>query len=53
MRIVLVILLNKFPKKLMDPGYFMLLCLIGNLNVENALAGLGTNINLQQIPSSM
>ncbi|KAK5775799.1 hypothetical protein PVK06_043741 [Gossypium arboreum] len=40
------ILQNKLPTKLKDPGNFTIPCLIGSLNVEKALADLGTSINL-------
>ncbi|KAK5813160.1 hypothetical protein PVK06_028607 [Gossypium arboreum] len=40
------ILQNKLPTKLKDPGSFTIPCLIGNLNVEKALADLGASINL-------
>ncbi|KAG8486469.1 hypothetical protein CXB51_019760 [Gossypium anomalum] len=41
-----VILQNKLPKKLKDPGSFTIPCLIGSLNVNNALADLGASINV-------
>ncbi|KAK5839297.1 hypothetical protein PVK06_008073 [Gossypium arboreum] len=41
-----VILQNKLPTKLKDPGSFTIPCLIGSLNVEKALADLGASINL-------
>ncbi|KAK5811303.1 hypothetical protein PVK06_026632 [Gossypium arboreum] len=41
-----VILQNKLPNKLKDPGSFSIPCLIGSLNVENALADLGASINV-------
>ncbi|KAG8501565.1 hypothetical protein CXB51_003844 [Gossypium anomalum] len=37
---------NKMPTKLKDPRSFTIPCLIGNLNVEKALADLGASINL-------
>ncbi|KAK5836341.1 hypothetical protein PVK06_012125 [Gossypium arboreum] len=40
------ILQNKLPTKLKYPGSFTIPCLIGNLNIEKALADLGANINL-------
>ncbi|KAK5836456.1 hypothetical protein PVK06_012245 [Gossypium arboreum] len=40
------ILQNKLPTKLKDPGSFAIPCLIGNLNIEKALADLGASINL-------
>ncbi|KAK5835837.1 hypothetical protein PVK06_011549 [Gossypium arboreum] len=40
------ILQNKLPTKLKDLGSFTIPCLIGSLNVEKALADLGTSINL-------
>ncbi|XP_027342241.1 uncharacterized protein LOC113855018 [Abrus precatorius] len=40
------ILQNKMPKKLKDPGSFILPCLIGRLIVDKALADLGASINL-------
>ncbi|KAG8493093.1 hypothetical protein CXB51_010359 [Gossypium anomalum] len=39
------ILQNRLPNKLKDPGSFMIPCLIGSLNVNNALADLGASIN--------
>ncbi|KAK5775275.1 hypothetical protein PVK06_043148 [Gossypium arboreum] len=39
------ILKNKLPNKLKDPGSFMIPCLIGSLDVNNALADLGASIN--------
>ena len=41
-----VILLNKLPKKLKDPGSFTIPCFIGEMLVERALADLGASINL-------
>ena len=40
------VLLNKLPRKLKDPGSFMIPCLIGDLPIEKALADLGASINL-------
>ncbi|XP_076927147.1 uncharacterized protein LOC143590598 [Bidens hawaiensis] len=40
------VLHNKLPKKMTDPGSFTIPCLIGSLSVSNALADLGTSINL-------
>ncbi|KAA3483683.1 Retrovirus-related Pol polyprotein from transposon 17.6 [Gossypium australe] len=40
------ILQNKLPRKLKDPGSFTILCLIGGLSVNNALADLGASINV-------
>ncbi|NAW44958.1 hypothetical protein FGF76_23430 [Salmonella sp. gx-f4] len=40
------ILQNKLPKKLKDPGSFTIPCLIGSLDVNNALADLGASINV-------
>ncbi|KAK5823815.1 hypothetical protein PVK06_018578 [Gossypium arboreum] len=40
------ILQNKLPNKLKDPESFTIHCLIGSLNVNNALADLGANINV-------
>ena len=40
------VLLNKLPRKLKDPGSFIIPCLVGNLPVERALADLGASINL-------
>ncbi|KAG8493081.1 hypothetical protein CXB51_010415 [Gossypium anomalum] len=40
------ILQNKLPKKLKDPGSFAIRCLIGSLDVNNALANLGASINV-------
>ncbi|XP_076916387.1 uncharacterized protein LOC143576078 [Bidens hawaiensis] len=41
-----VVLQNKFPKKMTDPGYFTIPCLIGSLSVSNPLADLGASTNL-------
>ncbi|KAG8491750.1 hypothetical protein CXB51_015084 [Gossypium anomalum] len=40
------ILQNKLPDKLKDQGSFMIPCLIGSLDVHNALADLGVSINV-------
>ncbi|KAK5785650.1 hypothetical protein PVK06_040252 [Gossypium arboreum] len=40
------ILKNKLPNKLKDPGSFTIPCLIGSLDVNNALADLGASINV-------
>ncbi|KAA3461343.1 Aspartic peptidase [Gossypium australe] len=40
------ILQNKLPRKLKDLGSFTILCLIGSLYVDNALADLGASINV-------
>ncbi|XP_076896089.1 uncharacterized protein LOC143548934 [Bidens hawaiensis] len=40
------VLQNKLPKKMTDLGSFTIPCLIGSLSVSNALANLGTSINL-------
>ena len=40
------ILQNKLPNKLKDPGSFTIPCLIGSLDVHNALADLGASINV-------
>ena len=40
------ILQNKLPNKLKDPGSFTIPCLIGSLDVNNALADLGASINV-------
>ncbi|KAK5811750.1 hypothetical protein PVK06_027117 [Gossypium arboreum] len=45
------ILENKLPNKLKDPGNFTIPCLIGSLDVNNALADLGASINV--IPYKM
>ncbi|GKB15363.1 reverse transcriptase domain-containing protein, partial [Tanacetum coccineum] len=45
------VLLNKLPLKEKDPGSFTILCEIGNLHIDNALADLGANISL--MPYSM
>ncbi|KAK5812020.1 hypothetical protein PVK06_027414 [Gossypium arboreum] len=40
------ILQNKLANKLKDPGSFMIPCLIGSLDINNALADLGASINV-------
>ncbi|KAG8490922.1 hypothetical protein CXB51_014749 [Gossypium anomalum] len=40
------ILQNKLPNKLKNPGSFIIPCLIGSLDVNDALADLGANINV-------
>ncbi|KAK5802705.1 hypothetical protein PVK06_030322 [Gossypium arboreum] len=45
------ILQNKLPNKLKDLGSFTIPCLIGGLNVNNALADLGASINI--MPNKM
>ncbi|KAA3488423.1 Transposon Ty3-I Gag-Pol polyprotein [Gossypium australe] len=40
-----VMLQNKLPQKLKDPGSFTIPCLIGSLSIDNALADLGASIN--------
>ncbi|KAK5844655.1 hypothetical protein PVK06_000795 [Gossypium arboreum] len=45
------ILKNKLPNKLKDPRSFTIPCLIGSLDVYNALADLGASINV--IPYKM
>ena len=45
------ILRNELPPKEKDPGSFTLPCLIGNLNISNALADLGASISI--MPYSM
>ena len=45
------ILQNKLPNKLKDPGSFTIPCLIGSLDVNNALADLRASINV--IPYKM
>src|SRR5262249_51768999 len=42
----LAILQNKLPPKLKDPGSFTILCTIGSLSIDRALADLGAGINL-------
>ncbi|GKD46953.1 DNA-directed DNA polymerase [Tanacetum coccineum] len=42
----LAVLLNKLPSKEKDPGSFTILCDIGHLHINNALAGLGASISL-------
>ncbi|KAA3483471.1 Transposon Ty3-I Gag-Pol polyprotein [Gossypium australe] len=41
-----VILQNRLPQKLKDPGSFTIPCLIGSLNIDSALADLGASINV-------
>ncbi|KAK5818258.1 hypothetical protein PVK06_023192 [Gossypium arboreum] len=41
------ILQNKLPNKLKDPGSFTIPCLIGSLDVNNALANLRASINVK------
>ncbi|GJW79843.1 reverse transcriptase domain-containing protein [Tanacetum coccineum] len=40
------VILNKLPKKLGDPGRFLILCEFFGINTCNALADLGASINL-------
>ncbi|GJV41524.1 reverse transcriptase domain-containing protein [Tanacetum coccineum] len=40
------VILNKLPKKLGDPGRFLIPCEFSGINTCNALADLGANINL-------
>ncbi|GJX90201.1 reverse transcriptase domain-containing protein [Tanacetum coccineum] len=40
------VLLNKLPSKEKDPGSFTILCDIGQLHIDNALADLGASISL-------
>ncbi|GJT97937.1 reverse transcriptase domain-containing protein [Tanacetum coccineum] len=40
------VLLNKLPLKEKDPGSFTILCEIGDLHIDNALADLGASISL-------
>ncbi|GKF53441.1 reverse transcriptase domain-containing protein [Tanacetum coccineum] len=40
------VILNKLPKKLGDPGRFLILCEFSRINTCNALADLGASINL-------
>ncbi|KAK5836450.1 hypothetical protein PVK06_012239 [Gossypium arboreum] len=44
--VCLAILQNKLPTKLKNPGSFTIPCLIGSLDVNNALADLGASINV-------
>ncbi|KAK5825534.1 hypothetical protein PVK06_020378 [Gossypium arboreum] len=44
--VCLAILQNKLTNKLKDPGSFMIPCLIGSLDVNNALADLRASINV-------
>ncbi|XP_076917509.1 uncharacterized protein LOC143577608 [Bidens hawaiensis] len=41
-----VVVLNRVPEKLSDPGVFMITCLFGSDAMSHALAGLGASINL-------
>ncbi|XP_076913754.1 uncharacterized protein LOC143572482 [Bidens hawaiensis] len=41
-----VVIQNKLPKKMTDPGSFTIPCWIGSLSVSNSLAELGASINL-------
>ncbi|GJQ95098.1 reverse transcriptase domain-containing protein [Tanacetum coccineum] len=41
-----VVILNKLPKKLGDPGRFLIPCEFSRINTCNALADLGASINL-------
>ncbi|XP_021975563.1 uncharacterized protein LOC110870672 [Helianthus annuus] len=45
------VLLNKLPKKKIDPGSFTIPCSIGGSSISNALADLGASINL--MPTSI
>ncbi|GJX00382.1 reverse transcriptase domain-containing protein, partial [Tanacetum coccineum] len=40
------VILNKLPKKLGDPGRFLIPCKFSGINICNALADLGASINL-------
>ncbi|GJS76966.1 reverse transcriptase domain-containing protein [Tanacetum coccineum] len=42
----LAVILNKLPKKLGDPGQFLIPCEFSGINTCNALADLGASINL-------
>ncbi|GJX71975.1 reverse transcriptase domain-containing protein [Tanacetum coccineum] len=42
----LAVILNKLPKKLRDPGRFLIPCEFSGINTCNALADLGASINL-------
>ena len=44
-----VILTNKLPPKMKDPGSFTILCSIGNHYLGKALCDLGANINLMPL----
>ncbi|KAK5770929.1 hypothetical protein PVK06_047093 [Gossypium arboreum] len=44
--VCLAILQNKLPNQLKDPGSFTISCLIGSLDVNNALADLEASINV-------
>ncbi|GJS47491.1 reverse transcriptase domain-containing protein [Tanacetum coccineum] len=46
LRICLSVILNKLPKKLGDPGRFLIPCEFSGINTCNALADLGASINL-------
>ncbi|GJW72421.1 hypothetical protein Tco_0129338 [Tanacetum coccineum] len=41
------VILNKLPKKLGDPGRFLIPCEFSGINTCNALADLGASINLE------
>ncbi|KAG8483013.1 hypothetical protein CXB51_021870 [Gossypium anomalum] len=41
-------IVNKLPNKLKDPGSFTIPCLIGSLDVNNALADLGASTNVMR-----
>ncbi|XP_073153514.1 uncharacterized protein [Henckelia pumila] len=41
-----VVLLNKLPPKLQDPGIFFIPCAIGSMSFDKALCDLGASINL-------
>ncbi|GKA00044.1 reverse transcriptase domain-containing protein [Tanacetum coccineum] len=43
------ILLNKVPKKLEDPGKFLIPCILQDLEVYNSLADYGASINLMPL----
>ncbi|GJV02769.1 reverse transcriptase domain-containing protein [Tanacetum coccineum] len=45
-RISIAVILNKLPKKLGDPGRFLIPCEFSRINACNALADLGASINL-------
>ncbi|GKC20893.1 reverse transcriptase domain-containing protein [Tanacetum coccineum] len=44
------VILNKLPKKLGDPGRFLIPCEFSGINTCNALADLGASINLCHFP---
>ncbi|GJY12340.1 reverse transcriptase domain-containing protein [Tanacetum coccineum] len=44
------VILNKLPKKLGDPGRFLIPCEFSGINTCNALADLGASINLMVFP---